>query len=197
MRCRPALQTTIRHPPSPSAVGREAVVTAVGAQEVAEQGGAHLSQRPVVEVVAAAGPRCLHVGSQPSGRARQRAERRSEEPCLDSPPHDVPVAEPTGRPRSPSADQEEVPAGRMKLLRDLAASDRVRQQLSRSRPLAANRRGCSAGLNRPGSSRQVNARSVSAPRRKSLAAGGKGHGGPPRALPPRRSAREASVRRTP
>jgi hypothetical protein len=64
----------------------EAGVPALSAQEVAEHGDAHLPQRPVVEVVAAAGPRRLHVGGQPSGGARQRAEGRVEEPRLERPP---------------------------------------------------------------------------------------------------------------
>ena len=91
-------------------VRREPGAAAVSTQEAAEQGDAHLPQRPVVEVVAAPGPRRLHVGGQPSGGARQRAQRRVEEPRLERPPREVPVAEPAGEPRSPPTGQEDLTA---------------------------------------------------------------------------------------
>ena len=87
---------------------------------MAEQGDARLSQRPVVQVVATAVPRCLQVGGQPSGRAWQRANGRVEKACLEKPPKDVAVAEPAGHPWSPTAGQEDVTARPMELLGDLA-----------------------------------------------------------------------------
>ena len=74
-----------------------------------------------MQVVAAVVPRRLEVGRQPGGWARQLVHPVVEVAGRVEPPEDVVLPEPARGPPGSPAGQEDVPAGPVKLLGDLAA----------------------------------------------------------------------------
>lgn len=102
-------------------VGGEPRVVTCSPQEVADEGHAHRAERPEVQVVAAAVVCRSRVRSEAGCRRRQGRDRLVEVARRLQPPDEVAATQPAGRPRGLPAREDDVAAGFLQLLRQLAA----------------------------------------------------------------------------
>jgi hypothetical protein len=91
-------------------IGREVRHPLLDALEMSQQLDAHRLQRAVVQVVPPSSTAGLDVRDEPSRWVRKVGEGHIEERRLESPGHEVSIAEATMHPRRPSTGDEDVPA---------------------------------------------------------------------------------------